>query len=239
MTILFSFVIILISAIIQGISGFGFSLVAVPLLALLLPLETITPMLVLFSLLLNIILFKKVKGKTDKKQMGLLIAFGLISIPIGMFALKSLNESYIKLGVGIIVVISALAMNFGYKIKFKNQNLAYGLTGFLSGILNGSSSLSGPPVILMLSNEGVDKNNFRKTLATYFMTLNLLSVPIFFFGGILTKEVLVKSGQLLPAMVVGVFLGVKLGDKIPESIFKKLTLILIFIMGIMTLISAF
>lgn len=233
-----AFAIILFSATVQGATGFGFSLLAVPLLAFVLPLSVIVPVLVLFSLVLNVIVFFKLKGHVDKIQMFLLILFGLVSIPIGINALQGLDENIIKLVVGGVVIISAAAMQFGFKIKFKNQKIAYGLTGFFSGILNGSSSLSGPPVILMLSNEAVDKSTFRKTLATYFLTLNLFSIPMFILRGMVTDEVITNTLKLSPALLIGVLLGVGLGNKLPEAIFRKITLLLIFVMGVLTVISA-
>lgn len=233
-----AFIIIIFSAMVQGATGFGFSLLAVPLLAFVLPLNVIVPILVLFSLLLNVIVFFKLQGHVDKVKIGILIGFGLISIPIGINALQGLDENIIKLAVGIIVIVSAVAMNFGIKIHFKNEKVAYGLTGILSGILNGASSLSGPPVILMLSNEGVEKSTFRKTLATYFLALNLFSIPMFVLNGMVTTEVLSKSVILLPALIIGVLIGVGLGNKLPEKIFRKITLTLIFLMGIMTIISS-
>lgn len=233
-----SFVIIAFAAMVQGITSFGFSLVSLPLLALILPLETIVPMLVVFSLFLNIIVFTKVKGHVNKKQIVILIVFGLISIPLGIYGLQSVDESMIKMIAGIIIVISSIAMNFGLKIKFKNQTLAYGLTGLLSGVLNGASSLSGPPVILLLSNEGVNKDNFRKTLSTYFTVLNLFTVPIFIASGVLTADVAMDTVKLFPAMVIGTLLGIGIGNRLHERFFTKMTLILIFIMGVMTLVSA-
>jgi len=234
-----SFIIIGLAAVIQGITSFGFSLLAVPLLALILPLDQIVPMLVVFSLLLNIIVFTRLKGTINKKQMIILVTFGLIAIPFGTYALKVVNEEWIKLTVGIIVIISSVAMNFGLKVKFKNQNLTYGLTGLLSGVLNGAAALSGPPVILLLSNEGVNKESFRKTLATYFMILNFFTIPIFLISGFLTSEVMLNSAKLLPALLIGTLTGIGFGNKLPDHLFKKITLGLIFIMGILTLISAF
>jgi len=232
-----SFIIIFISAMIQGVTSFGFSLIGVPLLALIMPLDLIVPMLVVFSLVLNILVYSKIQGHVNKRQIIILIICGLVSIPIGIYGLSVVDDSIIKLIAGIIIIISASAMQFGFKITFKKQDIAYGLTGFLSGILNGASSLSGPPVILLLSNEGVDKNNFRKTLATYFMTLNLFSIPMFLMSGFLTGEVVVNSLKLSPALFIGTLLGIKLGNKIPDGVFRKITLVLIFVMGVMTLIS--
>lgn len=238
-TFIISFIIIVFASLVQGITGFGFSLLSVPLLTFVLPLEVIVPVLVIYSLVLNIAVFSRVKGHVNKIQIILLVAFGIVSIPIGIYGLKSVEDTYIKLLVGGVIIISALAMQFNFKIHFKNQKLAYALTGLFSGILNGSSSLSGPPVILLLSNEGADKDNFRKTLATYFMALNIFSIPMFLASGMITKTVLKHTITLLPALAIGVFIGLAVGDKIPDKVFRKVTLVMIFVMGLLTVASAF
>ena len=235
---LYVMVIVGMSALIQGTVGFGFSLVAVPLLALAMPLKEIVPMLVLYSLFLNIMVWFKVKGKVDKKKIMLLIIFGLVSIPFGIFILNYVKEIYIQIFVGILIIISSLAMIKNYKFTFKNDAIAYSLAGILSGILNGATSLSGPPVILMLSNEGVNKGSFRKTLATYFMVLNIFSLPMFIASGLLDKPLLIKSAIIFPSMVIGVILGIGLGNRMKEHHFRKITLGLVFAMGIMTVISS-
>lgn len=233
-----AFGIIMLSGMIQGITSFGFSLLAVPLLSLLMPLQLIVPILVIFSLVMNVIIFTKVKGHINKLQIALLVIFGLSSIPIGINALQGIDENIIKIVVGVVIIISAISMNFGLKVKFKNQNIAYAITGFFSGILNGSSSLSGPPVILLLSNEGASKENFRKTLSTYFLVLNLFTIPIFIMEKMITEEVLVNTLKLSPALFIGVFTGVFFGNRLPDRIFKKVTLVLIFVMGVLTITSA-
>lgn len=230
-------IIILMAAMLQGVTGFGFSLLAVPLLSFVLPLKIIVPLLVLYSLILNILVFSKVKGKINKVQIIVLVLFGLAFIPVGIKLLNSVDENLIKLIVGIIIIISAISMNFGYKIKFKNQNIAFAVTGMLSGILNGASALSGPPVILMLSNEKVKKENFRKTLAIYFLVLNLFTIPIFIYEKMMTSEIISYSIKLFPALVIGALVGIKFGNKLPEKIFRKVTLILIFVMGVLTVMS--
>jgi len=77
-------------------------------------------MLVIFSLVLNVIVFSKLTGTLDKNQIILLVSFGLMSIPLGIYALKVVDESLIKLTVGVLIIVSSIAMNFGLKVKFKN-----------------------------------------------------------------------------------------------------------------------
>lgn len=235
---LVAFAVIMCSAMVQGVTSFGFSLLAVPLLSLIMPLKLIVPIIVIYSLAINIIIFSKVKGHINKLQITLLVSFGIVSIPLGVYGLRVVDDNIIKLIVGIAILISAISMDFGFKVKMKNQNIAYAITGCLSGILNGSSSLSGPPVILLLSNEGASKENFRKTLSTYFLILNLFTIPIFVMNKMVTSEVLINTLKLSPALFIGVISGVFMGNKLPDNKFKKITLTLIFTMGILTISSS-
>lgn len=229
-------IIIFISAVLQGVTGFGFSLVAVPLLSMVSPLGEVVPLLVLYSLLLNILVVAKVKSEIDKKQLFALIAFGVLTIPFGMLALKFMDPYYIKKGVGVFIMLLALAMAFDFKVHVKNKTLSYMGAGLISGFLNGSTSMSGPPVIILLSNEGTEKMKFRKTLALYFLSLNLVTLPMYFVGGLLTAPLMKTGVTLLPAMIIGTFVGILLGNKLPEGLFRRFNLALIFLMGIFTVI---
>jgi uncharacterized membrane protein YfcA len=152
--IVFASIIIFVSCFIQGITSFGFSLVAVPLLSMFLSLKVIVPLLVIFSFVLNSIILVKLKDYINFKEIYILILSAVIATPIGANILINVNERILQLMVGIIVVFSAILFKTGFKIKLKNEKLAYFPVGFMSGILNGSVSLSGPPIILFLTNQG-------------------------------------------------------------------------------------
>ena len=87
-------------------------------------------------------------------------------------------------------------------------------------------------------NEGTNKNDFRKTLTSFFLVLNLFSLPIFFMNGLLTNDIISKSVVNLPALGIGIFLGLKLGKKISEEYFRKMTIVLIILMGLMSTMSS-
>ncbi|MDA3941765.1 MAG: sulfite exporter TauE/SafE family protein [Spirochaetia bacterium] len=233
-----TFLIILFASIIQATTGFGFSLVAVPLLSIFLPLKDFIPMLVLFSFLLSFFLFKNLAGNYNKKRIIILAFSGLSSTIFGIFMLKFIDDNILKFAVGCIILISSVLMLFGIRVKVKVRILGDIIAGAVSGFLNGSVSLSGPPVILLLSNEGAEKETFRKTLTTYFLLLNFISLPIFFFNGLLTRDIVLKSLINLPALGIGMFLGLIIGNRISEGHFKKITLGMILVLGIMSIMSA-
>lgn len=239
LTIVVSFLIIMFASTIQGMTSFGFSLIAVPLLGFLLPLKDFVPMLVLFSFILSIFLFKNLKGEFDKKRILVLVLSGIASTIPGIYILKFIDNSILKLVVGIIILFSSVLMLFGIRIKVKIRILGDIIAGMASGFLNGSVSLSGPPVILLLSNEDTEKEIFRKTLTTYFMMLNFISLPMFFINGLLTRDIVVKSLINLPALGIGMILGLFIGNSISEGHFKSLTLGMILVLGIMSVTCAF
>ncbi|MBS4537745.1 sulfite exporter TauE/SafE family protein [Clostridium sp. D2Q-11] len=235
--ILIGIIIIFTAGMIQGITSFGFSLLAVPLLGIIMPLKLIVPILVIFSLIMNSMILYKVREYVNLKKIILLIISAIIATPIGANILMNFDENLLKIGVGIIVTISAIAFYLGYKVKFKNEKLAYIPVGILSGLLNGSVSLSGPPVIIFLTNQGVGKQIFRSALTAYFWILNIMTIFTFIYKGLITEEVIKYSVYLLPSLIIGVTLGIRLGDKVKEEVFEKLTVVLIIFMGILSIIS--
>lgn len=227
--------IILLAAIVQGATSFGFSLLALPLLGLLFELKVVVPTLVLFSIVLNIIILVKLKMKPHLKEIGLLALFAVICIPIGVQLLIVVNESTLKLSVSILLIIISTIMISGVKLNIKNKKVAYIITGILSGILNGAVSLSGPPVVVLLANDDKNKNEFRSNLTFLFVILNIVTIALYLKRGLFENPELVNMIYLLPVMVIGTFLGIHLGNKIDDAKFKKLVLVLLLIMGIVNL----
>jgi len=229
--------VIFLSAMTQGITSFGFSLIAVPLLGMLFPLKIIVPILVIYSLVLNSIILYHIKEFINFKRISMLVMAGIIGTPFGVYLLKILDESTLKLFIGIIITIAAIANFYGYKVKVKNEKLSHIPVGLVSGLLNGSVSLGGPPIVLFLTNQDVEKQIFRANLTLYFWILNITTIPSHFLGGLITREVIQYTAYLSPGLIIGTLLGIRLGNKIDENLFKKITLGLITCMGILSIIS--
>jgi len=236
--IIFGVLIIFFAAMTQGITSFGFSLIGLPLLGIFLPLKIIVPILVIYSLVLNTIILYHIKEFIDFKRISILVIAGIIGTPFGVYLLKFSNESTLKLLIGIIITIAAIVNFSGYKIKVKNEKLSYIPVGLVSGLLNGSVSLGGPPIVLFLTNQDVEKQIFRANLTLYFWILNIITIPTHFLGGLITSEVIRYTAYLSPGLVVGTLLGIRLGNKLDENLFKKITLSLIMCMGVLSIISA-
>lgn len=237
MNLLPMLLIILASGIVQGTVGFGFSMVAVPLLSIFMPLPKIVPMLILAGLSMNALIVYKLKKDVNIKRMKWLLVAGMCSTPLGATLLTVLDANVLKLIVGAVIVFSAVIMYKGYKVNFKSELKANLIAGILSGLLNGSLSLSGPPIIFFLNNQGANKQEFRANLAIYFLSLNIFTSLTFLYKGLFTSEVVMLSVFSIPVVLLSTAIGVMVGNKVEEKIFKTITIMGIGIMGIISVIN--
>lgn len=235
--IFFSFLIIVIASLTQATVGFGFSLLAVPLLTFIIPMKTIVPLVVVYSFLLNIIVALSAREYIRVNKIWLMILFSIIGIPIGVYGLKSIDSEILKIIVGVLICITSLSMVKGYKVKFRRVKTSYGITGFISGMLNGSLSMSGPPIVLFFSNENYTKNEFRANLALYGVITNIITIFIFIYSKLLTEDMLGIIGINIIAIFFGSYLGIIISRKIYEYHFEKIVLVLLTIIGLVTVVN--
>jgi uncharacterized membrane protein YfcA len=232
-----SMLILLAAACLQGLAGFGYSLMSLPLLALFMPVRIIVPMLSITSVFINLVVFLKARKSADIRWILPLLLAGVVSIPGGVWILKHTDEALLKVIIGVLVGFSALLYLTGFRIRIRRERLALIPTGILSGLLNGITTFSGPPVILFLANQKVDKQVFRANLALYFFLLNIASVPVFVGGGLLTAETAVEALLRFPAIIIGVVLGIRLAGRIDEEPFRRVALIILALLGLLSALS--
>ena len=229
--------IFLVSAMLQGLSGFGFSILAIPLITLFISPRTAVPVLILFSMIINIVVLYSTWKEINLRKIWILLFFAIIAMPLGAHLLVILNENTLKIFIGCFIFVFGLLLLLGFKKQFKHEKLSMIPIGLISGLLGGSISISGPPIILFMANKGVEKHAFRGNLAIYFFLLNIFTIPVYFLNGLFTKEVFSYSVVFFPGLLAGVIAGNLLSHKIKEDHFKKLILILLILMGILSLIS--
>lgn len=234
---IFGSLIFLASAMLQGFTGFGFSILAIPLITLFISPKTAIPILVIYSVVLNILVFWSARKAFDLKKIWVLMISGVIGVPIGTRLLIALNDNILKLFIGILITVFGTLLLLGFRKSIKREKLSMIPIGIGSGILSGSVSIGGPPIILFMSNQGTNKEIFRANLSVYFLTLNIFTVPVYFLSGLITKEVTEYSLKFFPALVIGVIIGNLFSKKMKEKHFKTITLSLLIVMGILSVVS--
>jgi uncharacterized protein len=211
-----------------------------PLLAIFMPLGNIVPVLIMTNLFINIIVLFDVKKEIEFKSawIWILIIASFFGIPIGIEILQVTNPNILKIVLGSMVALTAVAMIFGSKIHIKPNYLIYALIGFASGLMNGCITFSGPPIIIFLSNQGYKKNAFRANLTFFFFISNIFTVSVLVYKQLLSAESIGKIALFTIPIAFGVVCGIFVSKKINEELFKKIILHFLLITGIWTVLSS-
>jgi uncharacterized membrane protein YfcA len=91
--------------------------------------------------------------------------------------------------------------------------------------------------VLFFSNQGMEKKTFRANLIVYFLGLYLATTLNYFISGLVSTELLQYAVYMVPVLIIGTMLGIRLYKVVDEALFRKITLILVLIKGFMTILS--
>jgi uncharacterized membrane protein YfcA len=237
MEVILSILAFLIAGLIQGITGFGFALVAAPVLMLFMDPQHVTPTVITVCLLPNLIVLADTRRSVRLRMVLPVLIGGLIGLPLGAYILSTIEPAPFKIAVGVIVLILSVVMLFGWKRPVRNVTAGLVPVGFMSGVLSTSTSIGGPPLVLFLANQGVPRDIFRANLVGYFTILNFCAIVTMILYGFLTMKVLTALLIYIPVAFIGSISGVYLARVINEKLFSKIVLVFIFILGIVLIAS--
>lgn len=237
-TVIFTIVSIFVAGVITGLTSFGFALVTVPLLVIVLPPKVVVPLASLLAGIGGLLIFMEVRPWVDLRRISLLILAGVIAIPFGTYLLLVTPANTLKALIGAVTTLSALAFLLGFSRPIRREQAASVPIGLLSGLLGGSTAMSGPPVILFMSNQGVSKQVFRANINVYFTIIKLWTITNQAAAGLITSDVLSWAALSLPALFIGTLLGMRLTRRVEEAAFRRLTLLVVLATGLTAIASA-
>ena len=165
------------------------------------------------------------------------VSGGLI---LGFILLFTITESRpIEVAIGIIVISMILLQSFkglqSEPEKAKPLWFVIGM-GTLGGFTTMIGNAAGPVMTLFFLSYGLSKTQFVGTGAWFFLTVNLIKVPLFMYLGLITLGTLTINVLMIPVILAGTWLGIRLLPHIPQALFNRIVLILSFIGAVMLLV---
>lgn len=222
---------------IQALSGFGFSLFIVPFLSLLIGPKDTVVLANLLSVMVNLIQFPRLRHSIERKTAFILALGSYAGMPVGLAVLLLIDPVALKLLIAVSVILFTLLIMRGLRIHGGGHpgDLA---TGFVSGILNTSTSMSGPPIVLYLQGKGLTPATFRSTTNAFFLVTAVGAVGLLFASGSVKPWVLGAFLLAMPAAEGGRMLGNRLFDRIDEARFRRLVYAILLLSATVALLSA-
>ena len=199
--------ILFLATIIRSAFGFGEALIAVPLLALVVPIEVAVPVAVLASITVALIAVLQDWRKIHIQSAGLLVLPTFVGIPLGLVLLRTVAEPVIKIVLAAVIISFSVHALLGRKHReLKNDKFAW-LFGFGAGVLGGAYGMNGPPLVLYGSLRGWSPQHFRATLQAYFLPASLAGLWGYWLAGLWTSTVNHFYLLSLPFVILATLLG--------------------------------
>lgn len=200
--------ILLAAYFIRGITGFGSGLIAVPLLALFLPLQFVVPLVLLLdftaSLVLGGVHFKHVRWD----EVRTLIPLSIVGVALGTSLLVNLPQAPMLIALALFVLafaVRSLLNLHGDKPVSRWWAAPASLTG---GTVGGLFGTGGPPYVIYLTHRIRDKGQLRATLSALFFIEGLTRIVSFLIVGLLlTADIWMAFAAALPLVLGALYLG--------------------------------
>ena len=230
-----AFLVVLLGNVIQGMTGFGAALVAGPILAIFLDTKLVVVIVLVTGIGSGGLVGYHSRRHIDLKRLLVLVSPAVLGLPLGSYLLVVSPSFAVRSLIAVISIVFSTLLLLGYSKQFKREVHASCGFGFAGGVLNGGVGMGGPPIVIFLANQGWPKEVFRATVALFFLIIAPLCLISHLFTGVTTGHRLVIAFSLIPASMMGFYVGDAIFARLSSALFIKLALQLILVTGMTSL----
>jgi len=199
--------IIFLATLIRSALGFGEALVAVPLLALLIPIAVAAPLAVLLSITVALVILVQDWNKVHVQSAWRLVLATLPGIPLGLWLLTAVTEEVVKAVLATVIIgFSSYCLVRRTSFALKSDRLAW-LFGFGAGVLGGAYGMNGPPLVIYGALRHWSAEHFRATLQGYFLPASMVVMAGYWLTGLWVPAVTRFYLLSLPLALMAILLG--------------------------------
>ena len=221
----------------QVIAGFGFGLLAMPIMTLAVPVEQAVVVSTLLGMVSTSWMGWHLRTDRNRPLVKRLTLAAFVGMPLGLLILNVVSDRSLRLALGVSVLIATGLLVRRINLSHVGPTLDIG-AGFLSGVLNTSLSTNGPPLVFDLQARQLQPDAFRATLACVFALSNIVGLTLFVIDGKITSDGIHASLIALPAWLLGQGLGLPLRKHVAGERFRVMVLVLLFIAGTTAVVFA-
>ena len=214
----------LFAAIVNGGLGYGFSSITVPLALLFLSNRVLNPALVLIEVALNAYVLwvnRDALGAVWRRVLPMVIGLAP-GVILGTLIVSRVSPAWLKLWTYIVLLPLILLQAAGYRRPIRSERSIGVPFGFGIGVLYSVTTISGPPLAVMLNNQGLAKREFRAALGFIRLAESTFTAIAYFTAGLITTQSITLIPQILPSVVIGVPIGAWLIRQMRVETFRRL-----------------
>ncbi len=224
--------IVLAAYFIRGISGFGSGLIAVPLLALFLPLTFVVPLVLVTDFSASAALGTQARRQVRWDEIRPLLPFSLIGIVAGALLLVSLPRTPLLVTLGVVVLIFGARNVLNLHGTRRISRYWAAPAGFLGGAIGALFGTGGPPYVVYFNHRIHDKGQLRATFSGLFFIEGGIRIGVFLVTGLLLQiDLLPALAMALPLVAFGLFFGNRVHIGLTTAQMQRLLGIILLVSG--------
>ena len=232
----FGLLIVVAAATVIGTVGFGFGLVAIPVLLLYLePQQTVVVSNSLIGIIMAMVLMRTWRHLKLRASIGLVIG-GVAATPVGVLLLNSASPGALRMTIAIVVIFLGLLSLSKIQLPFAQRRLAGATFGFLTSLANTTIGIGGPLGAIYSMAQGWKAESVRAVLALFFLTSDIVAFVLYVATGLVGRDTLANIGVMTPGLFVGFAVSSFLANRINERVFRYAVVVVIVVAGSMTLL---
>jgi len=237
-------VIVLITHALEGITGFGCTVLALPFVATVLGLDAAVPVLTALAWLLAAYIVTVSRKKIVWKEFRFIAVYVGLGLPLGMLLFHVLPKNGLK-GLLALFMVGIGTHGFcktrhdgraGFSAHLaqlavqKNRIMRWIL--FLGGVIHGAFAAGGPFVVIYASKALPDKSLFRVSLCLLWLVMNTVLLIKFTLLGTWTPELGTTLLVTLPFLAAGMLFGDFMHRRVHEYYFRLIVYTVLFVSGV-------
>ena len=243
-TLVTALVIMLTNAI-EGVTGFGSAVIALPFLNLTVGLHLAVKVLCFFGWLIPIYIIFRSRKHISWMEFGRILLWCAPGVPVGMVLFGTLRPEILCSILGIFMVYVGVSGWKGVRSRkteadpeLARKSKLLRMSLFFGGIIQGAFGTGGPFVVIYAAKALPDKSLFRVTLSMLWLTVNTGRFAAWLIRGELNDPLLWKIILIsFPFWLAGVLLGDYLHDRASEYHFKLGVYLLVGVSGVVMFVN--
>ena len=214
----------LVAATVNGALGYGFSSITVPVALFFLTNRVLNPALVPIEVVLNAYVLWVNRGSIQhvwRRTLPIVIAL-LPGVVVGTMLVSQVNSDWLKFITYVTLLPLILLQAAGFRRPIRSERSAGLAFGGALGVLYSVTTISGPPLAVALSNQGLAKQEFRAALGIIRLAESSMTAVAYAYAGLYSLGSMRLIPVILPSLAIGVPIGAQLIRHIRPETFRRI-----------------
>lgn len=232
--LIYSVICIFLAALVRGYSGFGFSLLAITALSLVLTPAEIVPSIFMLEIAASLHLLPSIWKDIHWRSLAPLIIGCLIATPIGVRALAEVPAPPMQVALAVFVLATTILLWRGFALRRIAGTAGSVAAGAASGLFNGAFGIGGPPVILFYFSTPEGHAVGRASLIAFFLATDAIGLSLLVHEGLVTWAAFYRAALFIIPLILGIWLGARSFKSADPVVFRRIVLALLASLAVLT-----